>query len=554
MKSYQKILCIVIFLSAFAARKTKKSHKATKKIHRKLESAAEESPKIETPNPDIPISCKGSLSSTDPACDIYEVTCPQDVIKSFGLDGLPFSRIVSVDVCPSIIRSCCLPSDSEKILKNWSGNGVEQNLDKRLAFHISLLKDLFAQGSIINDKAIDVLRVLYTKPNTECKFMARRIAYFQAQEVFPVLLEKIKKAQSFFVKSYKGIFCGMCDAANASFFNNNGNKQLVVSGGFCRNLISRYLNTLLYYHVHIKKFFKLGAAFLTTCDAQGIFRKIDVPSEGISEINTTIAAELIRCKLARNSGLWLDACKPICSKFKLDSFDKYFEPDFKPFADMTEYIKKQIAAFSNPGASTTGDQANPIALASSTTTSPQKSNAARRLRLHNSYWNNNRVLEEEDIGTSSNGRNLGAKHNKKGIKKHNKNQNHSEKKHTKRKLVDSDKSDAKTEDKSKAPSATDPAVSAGPVDILKQFEENRSIYILPSKGKISLKDLTIDVRNIGVDLYMSGAMSDISSGTATSANAATAVSTQAGNTRRARKLKHATILGVVFSILSLLLC
>ena len=550
LKSYQKLICIFIFISILAARKTKNAHKATKKIHRKLESSSTDVPQVEVPGSDAPQSCKGSFSNTDPSCDPYEVNCPQDLIRSFGLDGLSFSRLVSVDACPSVVRSCCAAADSDKIFKNWSANGVEQNLNKRLDFHVFVLNDLFAQGSIINDRAIDVLRVLYTKPNTECKFMARRIAYFQAQEVFPVLIEKIKKAQSFFVKSYKGIFCAMCDASNAAFFGNKGNKQLLASAGFCRNLVSRYLNTLLYYHVHVKKFFKLASTFITTCDSQGVFRKIDVPAEAMPEINTATAAELIRCKLARNSGLWLDACKPICTKFKLDSFEAYFEPDVKSFISVTEYIKKQLIVFSSSPVPASGDQTaiagTSANLTASAPTPAPKSNTARKLRLHNSYWNNNRVLKEEDVGYS-NSRNLGAKHNKKTSTNHNKN----EKKQKKRKLQGSDKSASGTGNSANLPiNSTTPMT---PADILKQFDDNRSVYILSKNSTVNLKDFTIDIRNVGVDLYMSGAVSDISSSTVSSANAANAVSSQAAKNRKARKLKHATILGVVVSILGLII-
>ena len=54
----------------------------------------------------------------------------------------------------------------------------------------------------------------YTKDDdlSDCGILAQRILQFKIDKVIPIIKNKINQMNDFFMESYQGLFCALCDA------------------------------------------------------------------------------------------------------------------------------------------------------------------------------------------------------------------------------------------------------------------------------------------------------------------------------------------------------
>lgn len=273
--------------------------------------------------------------------DSATIKCNQDLLISYGLEGVPYAQQQTLDMCKFVENSCCKVSDQLSIYANWETSGEAKNLQDRFKFHRDTYFDLLDLLEKVGDLAHRVLDRLADRRVSNCKVLAKRILHFQVKEIAPKLKDTISSMHDFFYNTYQGFYCTICDGDSQKFFNPPASKVLF-SQKFCRDLTANSLHVLLYFHVHFLKYMNLVARFVTSCDHKGNFEEKPIDKNLNFVINHARRAMLEECKLHRNDGNWFEFCFKLCEEFNMVKFTKFFEPNIKEFSAYTVLVEELI--------------------------------------------------------------------------------------------------------------------------------------------------------------------------------------------------------------------
>lgn len=269
--------------------------------------------------------------------------CHQDLLISYGLEGLQSSQEQTLDMCKMVSESCCKVSDQLSMYSNWQTSGEEKNLEERFKFHQTVYFELLDLLDSVTGLARRVLDRLVDRRISNCKVLAKRILHFQVSEITPKLKDTIANMHEFFKNTYKGFYCTLCDASVHKYFNLPAGK-VTFSQKFCRDITANSLHVLLYFHVHFLKYMNLIARFVNSCDHKGVFVEKPI-DEGLSfVINIAQRSMLEECKSHRNDQNWFEYCYKICQEFNIVKYTKFFEPNIKEFSSYTFHLRGMVAA------------------------------------------------------------------------------------------------------------------------------------------------------------------------------------------------------------------
>ena len=183
---------------------------------------------------------------------------------------------------------------------------------------------------------------------SNCKVLAQRIMHFKIGDLVPKIQQAMKELHTFLHTSYKGVYCSLCDAQTHSLIDVD-KKEITLSEGFCRNIVSHSLHPLTYWHVHLKKIMDLVVSFLTFCDDKGVFNPEEaVPPSIVLEVQEADKKVLTECTKFRNDEGWLEYCAPICEKFQFAQFNEFFQPDIKKYHKVVLYMQEILLKFPPP--------------------------------------------------------------------------------------------------------------------------------------------------------------------------------------------------------------
>jgi hypothetical protein len=172
--------------------------------------------------------------------------------------------------------------------------------------------------------------------------MATRMLQFQIENISPKVDHNLKKMHKFLDMTYSGVGCMFCDADNHQFIK-SGEKQMVMSEHFCRDVTSNSLDSLLYLHIHYVRFYQLVSQFVTQCDHKGNHDEAaSVPAEAAMKVDETISKELAACREFRNEPDWLNSCKFICDNFSLVNLSETFYPNIDLYSAATTYLSTKL--------------------------------------------------------------------------------------------------------------------------------------------------------------------------------------------------------------------
>ena len=270
-----------------------------------------------------------------------EITCPLELIKSLGMEGLEKGAPFKLDMCPNIKNSCCKISDQEIIYKNWIEGKEKSNLEERFQFHekvynnfLNHLEEIFLRATTLVEK-LNIIEI------SDCKAISNRISHFKFPEIFTILKKSLKQMHNFFDISSSGIYCSICDADLSQYFDLK-NKEIKLEEKFCREIISNSLHPLIYFHSHLPIVVNLISSFLVNCDNDGVFLDKVVPSEFLFHKPEETSKILQDCKTSRNDSNWLEKCLPICKNFEVTRFSNFFQPNLEEFKKYTVFLTDNI--------------------------------------------------------------------------------------------------------------------------------------------------------------------------------------------------------------------
>ena len=268
--------------------------------------------------------------------------CHQDLLISYGLTGYDSPKDERLKMCKFVRMSCCRPDDQLIMYSNWVTSREAKNLEDRFRYHREVYNDLVDVLAKVGKIAKRVQERQKDRRISNCKILAKRILHFRVEDIKDKVIQAVETMQDFFVQTYSGFYCSLCDAKTHRSINVEALK-LELAPKFCRDITVNTLPVLLYFHVHFLKLINLASRFLTTCDHKGTFTERPVDENLNFVINITRKDLLEECKEHRNDGNWLDFCVKVCQEFNMVKFAKFFEPNIKEFAGYTVVVKAMIA-------------------------------------------------------------------------------------------------------------------------------------------------------------------------------------------------------------------
>lgn len=91
------------------------------------------------------------------------------------------------------------------------------------------------------------------------------------------------KMKEFLQQAYKGLFCNLCDASKAEFFDTTA-KKIYVSEKFCRDIVQNSVHNLLFFRAQLLKLTNLILVFMSSCNFQGRYLSQSVPAQLIQDV------------------------------------------------------------------------------------------------------------------------------------------------------------------------------------------------------------------------------------------------------------------------------
>jgi len=274
-----------------------------------------------------------------------EVTCNQNLMKSYGLRGLAKAEMMHLSLCPRVQVSCCTQQDQILFYRSYKLGGQARRIKHRYQ------KMNYIYGGVINalqkvNSAAVVLRYRLRKQQaSNCGLLADKLVAYNIEGLAQKIFENIKRMEQFFKTSYSGFYCSLCDGENHKFINAK-RSEVVFSAKFCHGLVSHSLPVLLLFHVEIQKYLKLVAKFLISCNHAGRYhvgRRI--PKFLQFDVDERMEESLNDCKRDRNHRNWFTACKPVCQNFKLTEFTAAFQPNLDVMLKHTKFIHRKLIGF-----------------------------------------------------------------------------------------------------------------------------------------------------------------------------------------------------------------
>ena len=269
-------------------------------------------------------------------------SCDKKLVQSYGMKVFNTPQDIKLMMCPTIKKSCCQIADQKVIYGNWIISKEESNVENHYKITLRLYKEVLNILKVTTSNAEKLANLQKDKKQGNCKILANLIIGFDIKKQTKALNFAIAKVEDFFIKSYKGIYCAICDADKQKFISSLSGK-VTLSQTYCRSMLKSNLTPLLYFHNHFVKVSNIVSRFLTNCTFKGDY-VVDniIPKNVLFKFDPVVNKNLDSCRRYRNDNNWFVYCKKICSKFTVGKFSKFFDGNRKVLTEFIKYSQMKI--------------------------------------------------------------------------------------------------------------------------------------------------------------------------------------------------------------------
>lgn len=295
-------------------------------------------------------------------------TCNSELLQNYGLHGLEKAEEIPLKMCPDVQYSCCQESDQMEIFFNWLGDKKKTFISDYYKQLSNVYFSLFDELTEVHNFADKISRILKDKSVSNCKFQAELLKKFSIKELGVQMNINMQKMESFFVESYQGFYCSICNQDNHQYINKE-KKKITYSVNFCRDIVEQTISPLVFLYDDVVRYLNFVTRFLQTCNYAGKYKPIDDIPENLRLKEENIIGNSIKeCVVNRNKKSWYFHCIPVCKNFSIARFNQYFEPRRKDIENYVKYISKTLQDNqSMEGAEKKASSARILAAAAATT-------------------------------------------------------------------------------------------------------------------------------------------------------------------------------------------
>ena len=268
--------------------------------------------------------------------------CRKDILQSYSLSGIDNPIIERIEMCPSIVRSCCTKQDQLTIFNNFVQGGELQRIVDYYTTVKGVYEETLESFAKIHDFA-KAVKANSVKKISNCKLLAERFLAYEITEIKPLIEKNLQKLVDYFTTSYSSFYCTICNFDNHKYIDLQ-DKKVFFSSKFCYTTIKETLHALLLFHVDIVKLANLGSKLVGSCDYSGAFNAdANIPKNVIFNVRKVIVDDLEGCRSKRNRREWFSFCKDVCRKFQINSFPSFFQPNIRKCGAFISFVSIKIS-------------------------------------------------------------------------------------------------------------------------------------------------------------------------------------------------------------------
>lgn len=273
--------------------------------------------------------------------------CNTDLVKGYGFRGVKKPIRKTLNMCPMIKKSCCRVQDQLTMYANWIHSKEKLEIESRFGLISKVfgkLMKLMVQTSKLSKK---IVKKLEGKLLSNCKLLAKKILLFEIDATHNEIMKTFKKMEKFFVKSYSGFYCAICDHKNHLMVDMD-DPTVFYSINFCREIVEHALIPVMYMNVHFKNMMSVVTRFVSSCDFKGTFtRDVPIKSINVFPVDEKVSKSLHECRDNRNKPAWFVECEPLCREFKLTKFSKIIAPSVARLAKYNKFLEGELKRINN---------------------------------------------------------------------------------------------------------------------------------------------------------------------------------------------------------------
>ena len=265
--------------------------------------------------------------------------CNAELVRAYGFQGRVKPSLRPLEMCPTVKRNCCKVKDQLGIYASWVYGGQERLIHDRFDHVEKVYMNFLKVAAKVRTRAMEMKEKNRNQRISNCNIMADRIEKFEVDELIKQIKGNLEAMRKFFVTSFKGFYCGICNYDNHKFFDLE-EKKVKVDDNFCYWTISHSLRVLLFFYNDVGPYINLLSQYMLTCSNTGEYRYgIVIPSKMLFVPHKEVTQSLVRCNDFIETNKWLPHCRFICDKFSIVGLSGFFEPNLDKLELYGKWLK-----------------------------------------------------------------------------------------------------------------------------------------------------------------------------------------------------------------------
>jgi len=288
---------------------------------------------------------KPTTTSSSVSVSTGGLTCNQEMMTSYGFQGLSAPSKKLHQFCPSVQNNCCSEDDVELSMKLWN-NDAMRKIEAYYETYLYSLKYLLGfvyEVDLISEKLLDSDR-------SACRHAAKEFKTLNinreiAKEIFKAFVESLEQM----AEARRGFYCVLCDATTQSqlkdfwaITNVFYQDRVYFNQQFCQQIVEHTIRGAYYEIFYLKRYLEL-ATQLMSCqmDKSDIDDlEYDVPYWNSQQIKN--------CYYFKNKYFFF-FCENYCEKFHLTKANPNFDGNLEELHKFVKFFtENRKEAFYSP--------------------------------------------------------------------------------------------------------------------------------------------------------------------------------------------------------------
>ena len=279
---------------------------------------------------------QGTVNSNNPLINnaTAGITCNQEMMMSYGLDGYSTAKMETHQHCPMITQNCCTPQDATTSMQLWN-NQVKFVLEKYYETYLYSIKYILGFSSEVYLLAKD----FETSENADCKnaavdYLAMNFNPKITQDVFKSFVVSLEKMGDI----RRGFYCILCDAktqerlkdfwASTNLFYRD---RIYFSKEFCRKLVEHTIRASYFTVFYLKRFTENMSKLISCKTGDSTQLEYEIPFWTKQQVKN--------CFYFKNRYFFF-FCERYCQKFHLTKANAIFDGDLGELRKFVELLMK----------------------------------------------------------------------------------------------------------------------------------------------------------------------------------------------------------------------